>query len=119
MKIRLVDGKLQYDINREAAKISTLLSGKIDNNEYLTGEEILPSNQEQIIEQAKFTYSPLGKTFEKQTKAIEDQGEKQIDALKYLKSFKSKELKSEETKPIDYDDYHIKKIAEIRDQQKK
>ena len=119
MKIRLVDGKLQYDINREAAKISTLLSGKIDNNEYLTGEEILPSNQEQIIEQAKFTYSPLGKTFEKQTKAIEDQGEKQIDALKYLKSFKSKEVKSEETKPIDYDDYHIKKIAEIRDQQKK
>ena len=40
--------------------------------EYFTGEEILPSNQTQIIEQAKFAYSPLGKTFEKQTKTIEE-----------------------------------------------
>ena len=73
--------KLQYDINREAAKISALSSGKIDKYEYLTGEDILPSNQQQIIEQAKFTYSPLGKAFEKQTKAIKDQGEKQIKAI--------------------------------------
>ena len=51
-------------------------TGKIDKYEYLTGEEILPSNQQQIIEQAKFTYSPLGKAFEKQTKTIEDQGKK-------------------------------------------
>ena len=57
--------KLQYDINRKAAKISALSSGKIDKYEYLTGEEILPSNQKQIIEQAKFTYPPLGKAFEK------------------------------------------------------
>ena len=49
------DEKLQYDINREAAKRSALSSGKIDKCEYLTGEEILPSNQQQIIEQAKFT----------------------------------------------------------------
>ena len=70
--------KLQYDMNRETAKISAFSSGKIDKNEYLTGEEILPSNQQQIIEQAKFTYSPLGKAFQKQTKTIEDQGEKQI-----------------------------------------
>ena len=75
------DEKLQYDINREAAKISALSSGKIDKYEYLTGEEILPSNQQQIIEQAKFTYSPLGKAFEKQIKTIEDQGEKQIKAI--------------------------------------
>ena len=67
---QIKDEKLQYDINREAAKISALSSGKI---EYLTGEEILPSNQQQIIEQAKFTYSSLGKAFEKQTKTIEDQ----------------------------------------------
>ena len=78
---QIKDEKLQYDINREAAKISALLSGKIDKYEYLTGEEILPSNQQQIIEQAKFTYSPLGKAFEKQTKTIEDQGEKQIKAI--------------------------------------
>ena len=55
--------KLQYNINNEAAKISALSSGKIDKYEYLTGEEILPSNQKQIEEQAKFTYSPLGKSF--------------------------------------------------------
>ena len=67
------DEKLQYDINRETAKVSALSSGKIDKYEYLTGEEILSSNQRQITEQAKFTYSPLGKAFEKQTKAIEDQ----------------------------------------------
>ena len=75
------DEKLQYDINREAAKISALSSGKIDKYEYLTGEEILPSNQRQIIQQAKFTYSPLGKAFEKQTKTIEDRGKKQVKAI--------------------------------------
>ena len=78
------DDKLQNDNNREAAKILALSSGKIHKYEYLTGEDILPSNQQQIIEQAKFTYSPLGKAFEKQIKTIEDQGEKQINALKVL-----------------------------------
>ena len=76
------DKKIQYDINREAANMSALLSGKIRKYEYLTGEDILPSNQQQIIEQKKFTYSPLGKAFEKQIKTIEDQGQKQVDALK-------------------------------------
>ena len=80
------DEKLQYDINREAAKISALSSGKIHKYEYLTGEDILPSNQQQIIEQARFTYSPLGKAFEKQIKTIEDQGKKQVEALNTLKS---------------------------------
>ena len=76
------DEKLQYHINREAAKISALSSGKISKYKYLTGEEILPSNQQQIIEQAQFTYSPLGKAFEKQIKTIEDQGQKQVDKLR-------------------------------------
>ena len=80
-----MDEKLQYDINREAAKIS-LSSSKIDKYEYLTGEEILPSNQQQITEQAKFTYSPLGKAFEKQIKKIKDQGQNQVEALNTLKS---------------------------------
>ena len=66
------DEKLQYDINGEAAKISALSSGKMHKHEYLTGENILPSNQQQVIEQAKFTYSPLAKPFEKQVKTIED-----------------------------------------------
>ena len=75
------DEKLQYQINREAAKISALSSGKIHEYEYLTGEDILRSNQQQIIELAKITYSPLGKSFEKQTKTIEDQGQKQFEAI--------------------------------------
>ena len=50
------DEKLQYDINREAAKISALLSNKINKYEYFTGKDILPSNQQKIIEQEKFTY---------------------------------------------------------------
>ena len=73
--------KLQYNINREVAKISVLSSGKFNKYEYLTGEEILPSNKQRMIEQAKFEYSPLGKAFEKQAKTIEDQGEKQIKAI--------------------------------------
>ena len=76
------DEKLQYDINREAAKISALSLGKIHKCEYLTGEDILPTDQQQIIEQVKFTYSPLGKAFEKQIETIEDQGKKQVEALK-------------------------------------
>ena len=82
---QIKDEKLQYDINREAAKISTLSSGKLDKYEYLTGEEILPSNQQQIIQHAKFTYSPLGRALEKQRKTIEDQGKKQVVALESLK----------------------------------
>ena len=79
------DEKLQYDINREAAKISDLSSNKIGKYEYLTGEEIVPSNQKQLIEKAKFTYSPMGKAFEKQIKTIEDHEKKQqIGALKGL-----------------------------------
>ena len=69
------DKKLPYNINREAA-LSALSSNKIDKYEYL-----IPSNQKQIIEQAKFIYSPLGKAFEKQIETIEDQGEKQLKAI--------------------------------------
>ena len=84
--IKIRDEKLQHDINREVAKISVLSSGKIHKHEYLTREDILPPNQQQIIEQARFTDRPLGKAFEKQIKTIEDQGKKQVDALNTLKS---------------------------------
>ena len=76
--------KLQYGINREAAKISALPSGINDKYQYLTSEEILPSNQKQTIEQTKFAYSPLGEAFEKQT-------EKQVGALKSLNSSNKKD----------------------------
>ena len=78
------DEKLQYDINREADNISALSSNKLGKYEYLTGEEILPSNQKQIIEQAKFTYSPLGKAFEKTNKNNWRSRKKQFEALKDL-----------------------------------
>ena len=78
-KIR--DEKLQYDINRQVAKISTLSLGKIDKYEYLTGEELLPSDQNRVIEQAKFTYSSLGKAYKKQIKIIKNQGENQTKGI--------------------------------------
>ena len=88
---QIKDEKLQYDINREAAKISGLSSGKIDKYEYLTGEEILPLNQQQVIQQAKFNYSPLGKAIEKQIKTIEDQGKKQVKAIQDNKQIVNKD----------------------------
>ena len=90
------DEKLQYDINREAAKILALSSGEIRKYEYLTGEDILPSKQQQIVEQAKFSYSPLGKAFGKPIKTIEDQGKKQVDASENLKP--KEQTKSNEDK---------------------
>ena len=98
-KIR--DEKLQFDVNREAAKILALSSDKIHKYEYLTGENILPSSNQQIIEQARFTYSPLGKAFEKQIETIKDQGKKRVDALNTLKSDNNKkiEIKNEDIIP--------------------
>ena len=94
---QITDEKLQYDIHGGPAKISALSSGKIHKYEYLTGEDILPSNQQQIIEQAKFTYSPSGKAFEKQVKTIEDQGQKQVDAFeKQIKAIEDQEQKQVE-----------------------
>ena len=126
---QIKDEKLQYNINREAAKISALSSGKLGKYEYLTGEEILPSNQRQIIEQAKFTYSPLGKAFGKQTKTIKDQGKKQVKAIQankqlaninkddYKYDYKDKLLLSKE-REIFKDIYNkrIDKIEELDNQ---
>ena len=81
--------KRQYDINREVSKISELSSGKINKYEYLTGIEILFSNQKQLVEQARFIFSPLGKAFEKQTKTSEDQEEKQIKAIQNQEQIKT------------------------------
>ena len=110
------DEKLQYDINREAAKISALSSGKIDKYEYLTSEEMLPSNQKQVMEQAKFTYSPLGKAFEKQTKTIKDQGKKQIKVIEdnekpLANDYKNKLLISKEREI--FEDIYNKKLDKI------
>ena len=86
------DEKLQYDINRKAAELSALSSGKIDKYEYFTGEEILLSNQQQIIEQAKFTYSSLDNTYEnedtplisKQKEIFNELADKKIEEITNL-----------------------------------
>ena len=119
--------KLQYDINREAEKTSALSSGKIDKYQYLTGKQILPSNQQQIIEQVKFTYSPLGKAFEKQAKTIKDQGEKQIKTIQDNKEqlvniinddcYKNKLLLSREREI--FKSIYNKKLDEIEELSKK
>ena len=71
---RIRNVKLQYDINREAAKISALSSGKIEKF-YRWRNYSYYSCQSRIIEKSRFTYSPLGKSFEKQAKTLQEQGE--------------------------------------------
>ena len=117
---QIKDEKLQYNINKEAAKKSAFSSGKLDKYEYLTGEEILPSNQQQIIQQAKFNYSPLGKALEKQTKTIEDQGEKQVKAIQDKQivninkdSYKDKLLLSKEREI--FKDIYNKRLDRIKE----
>ena len=101
-------------------KSSALSSGKIDKYEYLTGEEILPSNQQQIIQQAKFNYSPLGKAFEKQTKTIENQGKKQVVALESLKGSDKKLTPIKDFIPIEnLNPEIINEIKKIKEQEKK
>ena len=109
--------KLKYDINKEAAKISALSSGKINKYEYFTDEEILPSNQKLIIQQAKFNYSPLGKAFEKQMKTIEDQGEKQVKAIQnqgYVKTIETNESVDNESHKI-FDELSCERMIERKD----
>ena len=115
---QIEDKNLQYDINREAAKISALSSGKINKYEYLTGEEILPSNQKKIIiEQAKFTYSLLGKAFEAQIETIEDQGKKQIKVIQNQGEIKTikKHAHSDKDEKFNEFDHGFSIFDKIRD----
>ena len=86
---KISDQKPQCSFNREAAKLSAASSEKIDKYEFITGEEILYSDQSRVIEVAKFTYSPFGKALEKQTKAIEEEAE---NPLKYRSKMKINQL---------------------------
>ena len=112
------DEKLQHVINREAAKTLALSSVKIHKYEYLTGEDILSSNQQEIKEQAGFTYSPLGKVFEKQAKIIEDKRQKQTDLLESLKP-KEQTKRIEDIFPECYDSVEIKnELNKIKEYEK-
>ena len=72
---KIIDEKMQQDIYR--AKISALSLKLINMN------NILPLDQNRITEQAKFTFSPLGKVFEKQIKTIEEQGKNNLKLQKF------------------------------------
>ena len=119
-QIKILDKKIkqneaQYDLDREAAKISALSSNNLDKYEYLTGEDL--GLKPSTVEQAKFEYSPLGEIFnkglseedrkeglfkrikniegksEEQLNAIEDQGKKQLEEIKNINA-SSKPLKT-------------------------
>ena len=79
----------------------------------------MPSNQQQIIEQTKFTHSPLGKAFEKQINTIEDQGKKQVNALESLKPIKRSKATTDdeslEQKEESYNKLLDKKLDEIQE----
>ena len=84
---KIKDEKLQYKFYREPAEISVPSLGKFNKYEYVTGEKILPSGPSQVMEKAKFTFSPLGKAFEKQKQinAIKKHRNQQINAILNLK----------------------------------
>ena len=111
---KISDEKLQYDINREAAKISALSFRNFDKYNYLTGEEIISLDQRRVTEQAKFAYSPLGKAFEEETKTIEEQRKNKSKHQKsknqrkkkrqnQLKDFLQKKIRNNEIKNQPYD----------------
>ena len=109
---KIKQNEAQYDLDREAAKISALSSNNLDKYEYLTGEDL--GLKPSTVEKAKFEYSPLGKIFnkglskedekeglleklkniedknDKQLQVIKDQGGKQLEQLKNI--YKSKTL---------------------------
>ena len=82
---KIIDGKLQYYINREAAKISALSSDKIDKYKCLTGEKILRFDRRRVTEQCNFTYSPLGKALQKQGKQLKIKEENKYMLLQIKK----------------------------------
>ena len=94
-QVKILDDKIkakkaQYELDREAAKISALSSGELEKYEYLTGEDL--GYKPNVIQKAKFEYPPLGKVFNKgpdesdkkegllkRSKNIEDKGEEQLE----------------------------------------
>ena len=88
-QIKILDTKIrsnqaQYDLDRQNAKISALSSGELDKCEYLTGEDL--GYKPDVVQKAKFEYSPLGQVFNKGL----DSSEKQEGLLKRLKNIEDK-----------------------------
>ena len=76
--------KAQYDLDKEAAKISALSSGELEIYDYLTGEDL--GYKLDVVQKAKFEYSPLGKVFNKGL----DESDEREGLLKRLKNIEGK-----------------------------
>ena len=88
-QVKILDDKIkankaQYDLDREAAKISALSSGELEKYEYLTGEDL--GYKPDIAEKEKFEYSPFGRVFNKEL----DESDKKEGLLKKLKNIEDK-----------------------------
>ena len=112
------DEKLQQDIKREAAKTSALSSGIIDKYQYLEGEEILPPDESRLIEQAKFSYFPLGTAFAK--KKLKQLKIKEKNKLKLSAEYEQKTKSVGGIFPKDLENNDIKyELSKIKKQKKK
>ena len=97
---KIKSSKLKHEIGELAAKISALKTGDIDKYELLTDQELIPRGADASLASKRFEYSPLGKAFEKQIKAIEEQGEKQASATQnVLAAIKSSEIDPQKELP--------------------
>ena len=88
-QIKIPDKKIrsnqaQYDLDKQNTKISALSSGELDKYEYLTGEDL--GYKPEVVQKAKFEYSPLGQVFNKGL----EKGEKQVGLLKRLRNIEDK-----------------------------
>ena len=96
-QVKILDDKIkankaQYDLDKEAAKISVLSSGELEKYWYLTGEDL--GYKPNVIQKAKFDYSPLGKVFNKGL----DEGDRKEGLLKRLKNIEDQSKITKENK---------------------
>ena len=105
---KIKQNELQYDLDREAAKISALSSNNLDKYELLTGEDL--NLKPSTVEQAKFEYSPLGRIF---NKGLSEEGKKE-GILKRLKAIEDKNEKLLEVK--DKTRENIEEVTHFLDQ---
>ena len=84
LNAKLREAAVEKDLRQTAAKISALKSGNIDKYEFLTDTDIVPRGADSSLADVQFEYSPLGKAFDKQVKAIQEQGQRQVAAIKQI-----------------------------------
>ena len=84
-----INDKIKDEKTQEATNTPALSSGKINKYEYLTSEEILPSDLSRTIEQATFKYSPLKRAFEKHKKRLKNKEKNKLQLQKFYITKKS------------------------------